>query len=99
MLKVDRSDVLGKTVFEIYQRKDAERIDTADNEALAGAFGGYSNDYELEMPDGQTRVIATNRIVSAMPLARQDTLLSLLTTSPSGKDRSSALPSWRITTC
>ena len=64
MLKVDRDDVLGKTVFEIYQRKDAERIDTADNEALAGAFGRCSNDYEIEMPDGQVRVIATSRIVT-----------------------------------
>jgi diguanylate cyclase (GGDEF)-like protein/PAS domain S-box-containing protein len=63
MLKVGRADVLGKTVFEIYQRQDAERIDTADNEALADAFGGCSNDYEIAMPDGQVRVIATNRIV------------------------------------
>ena len=64
MLKVSRNEVLGKTVFEIYQRNDAERIDAADDEALAGAIGGCSNDYELEMPDGQTRVIATNRIVT-----------------------------------
>ena len=64
MLKVGRNDVLGKTVFEIYQRKDAERIDAADNEALAGALGRCSNDYEVEMPDGQTRVIATSRIVT-----------------------------------
>ena len=73
MLKVDRNEVLGKTVFEIYQRKDAERIDAADNEALAGAFGGCSNDYEIEMPDGQVRVIATSRIVSPRCLWRGKT--------------------------
>jgi diguanylate cyclase (GGDEF)-like protein/PAS domain S-box-containing protein len=64
MLKVGRNEVLGKTVFEIYQRKHAEQMDASDNEALAGAFGGCSNDYEVEMPDGQVRVIATSRIVT-----------------------------------
>jgi diguanylate cyclase (GGDEF)-like protein/PAS domain S-box-containing protein len=64
MLKVSRNDVLGKTVFEIYQRQDAERMDASDNEALAGVLGVCSNDYEVEMPDGQARVIATSRIVT-----------------------------------
>jgi diguanylate cyclase (GGDEF)-like protein/PAS domain S-box-containing protein len=63
MLKVSRNEVLGKTVFEIYQRKDAEQMDAADTETLGGAFE-CSNDYEVEMPDGQTRVIATSRIVA-----------------------------------
>jgi PAS domain S-box-containing protein len=63
MLKVSRIDVLGKTVFEIYRTKDAERIDAADNEALAGEFGVHSSDYEVEMPGGDTRILATNRIV------------------------------------
>ena len=62
-LKVDGSELLGKTVFEIYQRKDAERIDASDSEALAGEFGCCVQDYELEMPDGQMRVLATNRLV------------------------------------
>ena len=64
MLKVGRHEVLGKTVFEIYQRQDAERMDASDNEALAGVLGICSNDYEIEMPDGQARVIATSRIVT-----------------------------------
>jgi diguanylate cyclase (GGDEF)-like protein/PAS domain S-box-containing protein len=64
MLKVDRSEVLGKTVFEIYQRQDAEQMDAADSEAFAGVLGVCSNDYEVEMPDGQTRVIATSRLVT-----------------------------------
>jgi diguanylate cyclase (GGDEF)-like protein/PAS domain S-box-containing protein len=64
MLKVGRHDVLGKTVFEIYQRQDAERIDASDSEALGGVIGRCSNDYEVEMPDGQTRVLATSRIVA-----------------------------------
>src|SRR5262245_55349371 len=73
MLKVGRHEVLGKTVFEIYQRQDAEQMDASDNEALAGALGICSNDYEVEMPDGQTRVIASSRIVTrdAAGLARR----------------------------
>ena len=63
MLKVSRIDVLGKTVFEIYRTKDAERIDAADNKALAEEFGAHSSDYEVEMPGGDTRIFATNRIV------------------------------------
>jgi len=63
MLKVPRNEVLGKTVFDIYRPKDAERIDTSDNEALAGEFGACSSDYEIEMPDGDSRVLATNRLV------------------------------------
>ena len=65
MLKVPRSEVLGKTVFEIYRAKDAERIDASDNEALANELGAYSPDYEIEMPHGDTRILATNRIVAS----------------------------------
>lgn len=64
MLKVGRNEVLGKTVFEIYQRQDAERMDASDSETLAGTVGRCSNDYEVEMPGGQTRVLATSRIVA-----------------------------------
>jgi diguanylate cyclase (GGDEF)-like protein/PAS domain S-box-containing protein len=64
MLKVDRKDVLGKTVFEIYKKQDAERMDASDTEVLQGVFGGCSHDYEVEMPDRQMRVLATSRIVA-----------------------------------
>jgi diguanylate cyclase (GGDEF)-like protein/PAS domain S-box-containing protein len=64
MLGVGRNEVLGKTVFEIYQRQDAERIDASDSETLGGAQGRRSNDYEVEMPGGQMRVLATSRIVA-----------------------------------
>jgi diguanylate cyclase (GGDEF)-like protein/PAS domain S-box-containing protein len=64
MLKVSRNDVLGKTVFDIYRKNHAERIDAADSEAINGNLGASSNDYEVEMPDGETRIIATNRIVT-----------------------------------
>src|SRR5262245_29613066 len=63
MLKVSRTEVLGKTVFDIYRTKDAERIDAADNAALAADVGAHSNDYEIEMPGGESRILATNRIV------------------------------------
>ncbi len=64
MLKVPRSEVLGKTVFDIYRKNDAERIDASDNVALTGEFGACSNDYEIEMPDGESRVLATSRLVA-----------------------------------
>jgi diguanylate cyclase (GGDEF)-like protein/PAS domain S-box-containing protein len=63
MLKVSKSGVLGKTVFDVYRTKDAERINVSDSEALAGEFGAYASDYEVEMPDGDSRVLSTNRIV------------------------------------
>jgi diguanylate cyclase (GGDEF)-like protein/PAS domain S-box-containing protein len=63
MLKVTRADVVGKTVFDIYRTKDAERIDATDSEALAGAIGAYPSDYEIEMPVGHSRILATSRIV------------------------------------
>jgi diguanylate cyclase (GGDEF)-like protein/PAS domain S-box-containing protein len=64
MLKVTRNDVLGKTVFDIYRTKDAERIDATDSEALAGVIGAYPSDYEIEMPVGHSRILATSRIVA-----------------------------------
>jgi diguanylate cyclase (GGDEF)-like protein/PAS domain S-box-containing protein len=63
MLKIPRGEVLGKTVFDIYRTKDAERIDASDNDAIAGEFGIYPSDYELEMPGGESRILATSRIV------------------------------------
>ena len=64
MLKVTRDEVIGKTVFDIYRTKDAERIDATDSEALAGMIGTYPGDYEIEMPTGQSRILATSRIVA-----------------------------------
>jgi len=64
MLKVTRDEVIGKTVFDIYRTKDAERIDATDSEALAGMIGTYPGDYEIEMPSGQSRILATSRIVA-----------------------------------
>jgi diguanylate cyclase (GGDEF)-like protein/PAS domain S-box-containing protein len=62
-LKLPRSEALGKTVFDVYREQDAVRIDAADNEALAAESGVHSSDYEIEMPPGRSRIIATNRIV------------------------------------
>src|SRR5262249_19678041 len=65
MLKVSRSEVLGKTVFDIYRKNHAERIDASDSEAINGDPSASLRDYEVEMPDGETRVLATNRIVTS----------------------------------
>src|SRR6476469_23806 len=63
MRNVSRLEVLGKSVFEIYRTKDAERIDACDCEALDGDLGASSRDYEVEMPNGDMRVLTTSRIV------------------------------------
>jgi PAS domain-containing protein len=54
-----------KFVLVNRRAKDAERIDASDNEALANELGAYSPDYEIEMPHGDTRILATNRIVAS----------------------------------
>ena len=63
MLKVGRNEVLGKTIFDIYLTKDAERIDASDHEAINSSAGACASDYEIEMPDGERRVLATNRLL------------------------------------
>src|SRR5689334_692686 len=63
MLKVGRDEVLGKTVFDIYRIKDAERFEASDSDVIAGGVGSCSRDYEVEMPDGESRILATNRLV------------------------------------
>ena len=63
MLKVSRQEVIGKTVFDIYRQKDAERIDAADTDSLEGGTGALPSDYEIEMPIGHSRILATSRIV------------------------------------
>src|SRR6185437_4858611 len=53
----------GKTVFDIYRIKDAERFEASDSDVIAGGVGSCSRDYEVEMPDGERRVLATHRLL------------------------------------
>lgn len=63
LLAMPRIELLGRTVFDIYKKEDAERIDKSDSESVRGIVGMNSNDYEMEVPMRGTRVLATNRIV------------------------------------
>jgi len=96
MLKVSRTEVLGKTVFDIYRTKDAERIDAADNAALAADVGAHSNDYEIEMPGGESRILATNRIVVRDSEDNAKHLVVVID-DITERNQNSALPSWPIT--
>jgi diguanylate cyclase (GGDEF)-like protein/PAS domain S-box-containing protein len=63
MLDLSQNDLLGKTVFDIYGNKAAERLDSADNETLRSSNGVNYSEYEVEMPMRGMRIHATNRIV------------------------------------
>ena len=63
MFGLARSELLGKTVFEVYDVKYAELIDKRDTESLQGLVRASSEDYEVEIPQRGTRIHATNRIV------------------------------------
>lgn len=63
MLGLPQNDLLGKTVFDIYQNKAAELIDNGDRETLRSGSGFNYSEYEVEAPTGGTRTHATNRIV------------------------------------
>ena len=67
MLDLSQSDLLGKTVFDIYRNKTAELIDNGDSETLRSSDGITYSEYEVESRKGGTRVHATNRIVIRNP--------------------------------
>jgi diguanylate cyclase (GGDEF)-like protein/PAS domain S-box-containing protein len=63
MLDLPRSDLLGKTVFDIHRTKDAELIDRADSESLQDSVGVNYKEFEVETPMRGSRVQATSRLV------------------------------------
>ena len=63
MLGMSQSDVLDKTVFDVYHNKTAEFIDNGDSETLRSSSGLNYSEYEVEVSTSGTRIHATNRIV------------------------------------
>jgi diguanylate cyclase (GGDEF)-like protein/PAS domain S-box-containing protein len=78
MLDLSRNDLLGKTVFDIYQNKAAEFIDSGDSETLGSPHGVNYSEYEVESPNHGTRVHATNRIVIRDPQGNAKYLIAVI---------------------
>jgi diguanylate cyclase (GGDEF)-like protein/PAS domain S-box-containing protein len=62
MRGLDRSELVGKTVFEFYNRRTAEFIHNVDSQVLRGDADGHYLEYDVDTVEG-TRVYATSRIV------------------------------------
>jgi diguanylate cyclase (GGDEF)-like protein/PAS domain S-box-containing protein len=63
MIGLRRDELLGRTLFDIYQAKDAELIDKTDNEYLLNSVGPNYKQFEVETPMRGLRIHATTRIV------------------------------------
>jgi len=63
MFGSSRSELLGKTVFDLYGTKDADLIDKADSKILQDSVGGNVDEHDVEIPMCGSRIHAVNRIV------------------------------------
>jgi diguanylate cyclase (GGDEF)-like protein/PAS domain S-box-containing protein len=63
MLEPDQKEILGKTVFDIYNKKTAEFIHQTDDEFLLNSSGVNYKEYNVETEQDAPRIHATNRIV------------------------------------
>jgi diguanylate cyclase (GGDEF)-like protein/PAS domain S-box-containing protein len=64
MLGLERNDLLGKTVFDFYNKKTAEFIDNVDTEFLRDCSGVKYSEYEVDSRLNGSRIHATSRIVA-----------------------------------
>jgi diguanylate cyclase (GGDEF)-like protein/PAS domain S-box-containing protein len=62
-LGLSGTDLMGKTVFDLYGAEDAERIDKADSECLQGSASVVTGEFEVENPLLGSRILSTKRIV------------------------------------
>jgi diguanylate cyclase (GGDEF)-like protein/PAS domain S-box-containing protein len=62
MRGLGRDAIIGKTVFEFYNKRTAEFISSIDSDVLRGHCDGKNLEYDVDTQDG-TRIYATSRIV------------------------------------
>jgi diguanylate cyclase (GGDEF)-like protein/PAS domain S-box-containing protein len=62
-LEKPRSELLGRTVYELFNAKDAAFIDRADSESTRSGNDAYYSEYEIVLPNGIQRMQGTWRIV------------------------------------
>jgi diguanylate cyclase (GGDEF)-like protein/PAS domain S-box-containing protein len=63
MLEVPRSELLGRTVFDIHNPRDAKSIQDADNESVQSGDGVSYKELELDLLRRGQRMQSTRRIV------------------------------------
>jgi diguanylate cyclase (GGDEF)-like protein/PAS domain S-box-containing protein len=62
MMGRPKSDVLGRTVFDLYRPEDAKTIDAADVEFLENGAETAVKEYDVDTPARGLRTVATKRI-------------------------------------
>jgi diguanylate cyclase (GGDEF)-like protein/PAS domain S-box-containing protein len=65
MVGLQQNELLGKTVFDIYNSKTATFIDDLDNDFLRNSSGVRYDEYEVESELHGSRIHATSRIVTS----------------------------------
>jgi diguanylate cyclase (GGDEF)-like protein/PAS domain S-box-containing protein len=63
MLGVPRSELLGRTVFDIHGGRNAKSINDSDNESIASGDGVSYSEIEIDMPLRGQRMQSTARLV------------------------------------
>jgi diguanylate cyclase (GGDEF)-like protein/PAS domain S-box-containing protein len=63
MLESPRSELLGRTVYELFKPKDAAFIDRADSDSTHSGNDAYYSEYDIALPNGSQRIQGTWRIV------------------------------------
>jgi diguanylate cyclase (GGDEF)-like protein/PAS domain S-box-containing protein len=63
MVEMPREDLLGKTVFDIYGREDAEFIDRIDSESTQIGYESLFKEYAIETAKSGQRIQGTRRFV------------------------------------
>jgi diguanylate cyclase (GGDEF)-like protein/PAS domain S-box-containing protein len=63
MIGIDSKDLLGKTVFELYNSKTAAFIHKADQDALRDGGSARFQEYDVDTPHNGPRVFSTSRMV------------------------------------
>jgi diguanylate cyclase (GGDEF)-like protein/PAS domain S-box-containing protein len=63
MLGIPRNDLLGRTVFDIHRRKEAQNFDDADSDSLRNSDRVTYKEIEADIPLRGPRTQATGRIV------------------------------------
>jgi diguanylate cyclase (GGDEF)-like protein/PAS domain S-box-containing protein len=73
-----RSDLLGRTVFEVHKPGDAQLIDDADAECLQGGDSVNYNEIDLDTPFRGVRTLATNRFAMRNSQGNPEYLIAVI---------------------
>ena len=63
MVGLSRTELIGKTAFDLYRAEDAEQMDNFDRKSVEDGGGVALSDFEAEIPTLGSRILSTKRIV------------------------------------